>query len=77
MTANELIELMNRRPFSPLEIHLSDGPSILVEYPYNIATRRNGPVAIVYDSQGKTHFVSYRNITQIITSESEQSDSRN
>ncbi len=33
MTANRMIELMDRTPFEPLEIHLSDGERIHVEQP--------------------------------------------
>jgi len=40
MNANQMIELVNRTPFEPLEIHLSDGTQIRVEQPYHIATRQ-------------------------------------
>lgn len=74
MTASQLIELMNRRPFSTLEIYMADGERIRVEQPYQIATRPNGPVAIVYDSDDRTHFISYRNITQVVTVSGDQND---
>ena len=38
MTANQMIELMNRTPFEPLEIHQTDGARIVVEHPHLIAT---------------------------------------
>jgi hypothetical protein len=67
MTANQIIELMNRSPFEPLEIHLSDGASIRVEHPYEIATKPNSAICVVYDGE-LARFVSFRNITQVVTS---------
>jgi hypothetical protein len=66
MTANQMIELMNRTPFTPIEIHLSDGARIKVEHPYEIATRPNSPVCIIYE-EDRWRFVAYRNITEVIT----------
>jgi hypothetical protein len=66
MTANQMIELMNRSPFVPLEIHLNDGRSIKVEHPYEIATKPNSAICIVYDGE-LARFVSFRNITEVIT----------
>ena len=67
MTANKMIELMNRMPFEPLEIHLSDGERIVVERPYQIATRPNGPSCVIYTDDDRMRIVSYRNITEVIT----------
>lgn len=67
MNATRMIELMNRTPFEPLEIHLSDGTQLTVDQPYQIATRPNSPTCIVYDADERTHFVAYRNITEVIT----------
>jgi hypothetical protein len=66
MTANQIIELMNRSPFAPLEIHLSDGPRIRVEHPYEIATKPNSAICVVYDGE-LARFVSFRNITEVVT----------
>ncbi|HZZ28400.1 MAG TPA: hypothetical protein VFE46_10400 [Pirellulales bacterium] len=66
MTANQMIELMNRSPFEPLEIHLSDGNSIRVEHPYEIATKPNSAFCVVYAGD-IARFVAIRNITEIIT----------
>jgi hypothetical protein len=66
MTANQIIDLMNRSPFEPLEIHLSDGASIRVEHPYEIATKPNSAICVVYDGE-LARFVSFRNITQVVT----------
>lgn len=68
MNASQMIELMNRVPFEPLEIHLSDGTRIRVEQPYHIATRQDSPTCIIYDEDDRTRFVAYRNITEVITS---------
>jgi hypothetical protein len=67
MTANQMIELMNRRPFEPLEIHLSDGERIRVEQPYEISTRPNSPSCIIYTEDERMRVVAYRNITEVIT----------
>jgi hypothetical protein len=66
MTANQMIELMNRSPFAPLEIHLSDGAKIRVEHSYEIATKPNSAICIVYDGE-LARFVSFRNVTEVIT----------
>jgi hypothetical protein len=67
MNATRIIELMNRSPFQPLEVHLNDGTSILVEHPYQIATKRNSPTCTIYDAEDRMHVVSYRNISEVIT----------
>ena len=70
MNATQMIELMNRTPFEPLEIHLSDGTRIRVEHPYNIATRQDSPTCIVFDESDRMRIVAYRNITEVITAAS-------
>jgi hypothetical protein len=67
MTANRLIELMNRDPFEPLELHLSDGERIQVEYPYEISTRPNCPTCTVYKDDDRMRVIALRNITEVIT----------
>jgi hypothetical protein len=69
MTANQIIDLMNRSPFAPIEIHLSDGARIRVEHPYEIATKPNGAICVVYDGE-LARFISFRNIAEVITSPS-------
>jgi hypothetical protein len=68
MTAIQMIELMNRTPFDPIEIHLSDGTAIRVEHPYQIATRPLSPSCIIYTDDERMRIVSYGNITEVITS---------
>ena len=68
MNSSQMIERLNRIPFEPLEIHLSDGTQIRVEQPYHIATRQGSPSCIIYDQEDRTRFVAYRNITEVITS---------
>jgi hypothetical protein len=67
MNATQMIELMNRVPFEPFEIHLSDGVHIRVEEPYRIATARNSPTCTVYDNDERARMIAYRNITEVIT----------
>jgi hypothetical protein len=67
MNALQMIALMNRTPFEPLEIHLSDGTQIRVEQPFHIATRQNSPTCIIYDEGDRMRIVSYGNITEVIT----------
>ena len=69
MTASQMIELMNRTPFEPLEIHLSDGTEIRVEHPYEIATRPNSASCTVYRPDGLMRIVAFRNITEVITAQ--------
>jgi hypothetical protein len=61
------IELMNRIPFEPPEIHLSDGTRIRVEQPCQIATRPNSASCTIYDEDDRMRIVAYRNVTEIIT----------
>lgn len=67
MTATQMIELMNRIPFQPLEIHLNDGNRIVVEHPWQISTAPNSPTCVIYDLKDLARFVSYRNMTEVIT----------
>lgn len=67
MTANQMIALMNRSPFVPLEIHLSDGVSIHVEEPYQITTSRNSPTCTVYEGNDRMRIITLRNVTEVIT----------
>ena len=69
MNASQMIELMNRTPFVPLEIHLNNGTVIHVEQPYSISARGNGPSCIIFDDDGIARFVAYRNIAEVITRE--------
>lgn len=67
MTATQIIELMNRTPFTALEIHLNDGAKIRVDEPWQISTSRHSPVCVVFDEEEKMHIVSYRNISEVVT----------
>ncbi|HLQ46982.1 MAG TPA: hypothetical protein VK137_19720 [Planctomycetaceae bacterium] len=66
MNATELIKLMNRTPFQPLEIYLNDGSVISVNEPFEIATQRTSPCFIVYGPE-RMDVVSYRNVAKITT----------
>lgn len=65
-----MISLMNRSPFEPLAIHLSDGDVLKVEHPYQIAVAPSQPTCIVYDDDGTTRWVAYRNMTQVVAATS-------
>lgn len=66
MTANRILELMNRSPFVPLEIHLSDGARIAVNHPYEIAVHPHSADFTVFDDQ-RLRIVAVRNVTEIVT----------
>ena len=67
MTARQMITLMNRTPFEPFVIHLTDGTRIPVDHPYEIATRPKSPACIIFDKDEDMRIVAYRNITEVIT----------
>jgi hypothetical protein len=69
MTANRLLVLMNRAPFQPLEIHLSDGVAIHVEQPYDVSTERNSPTFVVHEPNNRMRVISFRNVTEVITTD--------
>ena len=68
MDATQMIDLMNRTPFAPLEIHLNDGARIRVEQPYHVATRQNSSTFSIYDDGDRMRIVAFRNVTEVITS---------
>ncbi len=70
MNAAQVIQLMSRTPFEPLDIHLSSGTRIRVEHPYHIATRRDSPTCIIFGEDDRMRIVAYRNITEVITAAS-------
>jgi hypothetical protein len=67
MTATQMISLMNRTPFEPFEIHLTEGARIRVEHPYEIATRPKNATCIIFDDDEGMRIVAYRNITEVVT----------
>ena len=56
----------------PFEILLTDGMRIRVQEPYQIATRPGCPSCAVYGENDDVHFVTYRNITEVIPALNEQ-----
>jgi hypothetical protein len=66
MDAAQMREIMNRTPFQPFEIHLSDGASLRVDNPYDIAVRPESADCLVFE-ENRWRFVAYRNITEVIT----------
>jgi len=68
MTAQDMLSLMNRTPFEPLEIHLNNGTTITVQQPYQIATTPKASACVVYgDDEVVMRIVPYRNIAEVIT----------
>lgn len=67
MNATELLKVMNRDPFHPFEVHLSDGARITVEHPWQISTAPNSATCTVYEGDDGMRIVAYRNITEIVT----------
>jgi hypothetical protein len=67
MTATQTIELMNRKPFDPFEVHLADGANIKVDEPWQISTSRNSPVCVIFDTDERMGIISFRNITDVVT----------
>jgi hypothetical protein len=55
MKATELLKLMNRNPFQPLEIHLNDGSVLTVHEPFEIAVQRTSPCFVVYPERAVSH----------------------
>jgi hypothetical protein len=71
MTATQLLQLMNRSPFQPLEIRLNNGTVIHVDQPFAIRAVANSPTCIVFDDEGVARFVSYRNMAEVVTSDAD------
>jgi hypothetical protein len=67
MNATQMLELMNRMPFQPLEIHLNNGSVIHVTEPFAIRAVRHSPTCIVFDDEGIARFVAYRNMAEVVT----------
>lgn len=67
MTATQMIELMNRKPFDSFEVHLSDGANIKVEEPWQISISRNNPVCVIFDADERMRIIFFRNFTEVVT----------
>lgn len=68
MTATQMIELMNTSPFRSFKVHLADSAVIKVEEPWRVSTSRNSPVCVIFDIDDRMRIVSFRNITEVVTS---------
>jgi hypothetical protein len=66
MNASQMVELMNRSPFAPIEIHLTNGTAVRVEQPFDIAARPNSSDCLVFEGD-RWRFIAYRNIAEVIT----------
>ena len=66
MTARQMIELLNRVDFHPLEIHLNDGHVYRVDEPFLVSTSPSSPTLSLYEDD-LVRIISYRNIAQVVT----------
>ena len=69
MNATQILELLNRTPFQPLEIRLNNGTVIHVDQPFAIRVVQHSPTCIVFDDEGIARFVAYRNMAEVVTSD--------
>jgi hypothetical protein len=69
MNATQMLELLNRSPFQPLEVHLNNGTVIHVETPFAIRAIPHSATCIVFDDEGIARFVAYRNMAEVVTSD--------
>jgi hypothetical protein len=69
MNAAQVLELVNRTPFQPLEIHLNNGRVIHVDEPFATRAVRHSPTCIVFDDEGIARFIAYRNMAEVVTSD--------
>jgi len=66
MNASTLLELMNQKPFLPLEVRLNDGQTVKIDEPFHVAVRRSRPKFVVFDDDAIRH-VAYRNVAEVVT----------
>jgi hypothetical protein len=67
MNATQMLELMNRVPFQPLEIHLNNGTLIHVEELFSIRAAQHSPTCVVFDDEGIVCFIAYGNMAEVVT----------
>jgi outer membrane lipoprotein SlyB len=67
MNASQIVELMNRTPFVPIEIRMNNGSAIHVEQPFDIAARPNSSDCLIFEGD-RWRFIAYRTIAEVITS---------
>ncbi len=65
MNANQMIELLNRNPFEPIEIHLTNGTIIAIEHPYSIATAPGSSYCIIHRESEPVRYVAYRDMAEV------------
>jgi hypothetical protein len=71
MIATQMLELLNRTPFQPLEIRLNNGTVIRVDTPFAIRAVAHSPTCIVFDDDGIARFIAYRNMAEVVTSDAD------
>ncbi len=67
MNAHQMIELLNRNPFEPIEIHLTNGTVIRIDHPYQTATAPQSSHCIIHgESESEpVRYVAYRNMAEV------------
>ena len=67
INAVSIIDLRMRHPFQPFRLRLTSGESIVVEYPWQIATAPNAGSCAAYDATGDLRLVRYRDVAELDT----------
>lgn len=68
MTIERLIELVNRKPFKPFVIHLTDGETIEIDSEKTILfPERHPELIIVFSENGAIHLFEYTVIASLVT----------
>ena len=67
MNARQMIELLNRNPIEPIEIHLTNGTVIRIEHSYLIATAPQSSHCIIHgESESEpVRYAAYRNMAEV------------
>ena len=69
MNATQMLDLLNRTPFQPLEIRLDNGTVIHVDTAFAIRAVPHSSTCIVFDDEGIARFIAYRNMAEVVTSD--------
>jgi len=69
MNATQILDLLNRTPFQPLEIRLNNGTVVHVDTHFAIRVVPHSSSCIVFDDAGIARFIAYRNMAEVVTSD--------
>ena len=65
MDVDTLREHYRERPFQPFRIHMSDGRQVRVDHPELMMISPGGVTAVVYERDGRHHFLAIDLITGV------------